>query len=193
VKQVRIVVFLKLFHLDTKNTPCARARRALTHTLFHSLTHPPFRCFLPAPANVDWGKTVAALRDMIFKASVAAPSEGTGDSCSVERRIVLVDHYLLFASPELLSMIDRVLFLSPWGGMALQPPFPTLGSAADLAARDVCVDRRVSRNPDRASEEKDNLRRYYESAVWPAFHTFTVAPVQAALTGVKGRRMCAVP
>lgn len=102
------------------------------------------------------------------------------DGIPLGRRILVVDHYLLLESPELLALLDRIVFLSPWAGVTA-PPFPVEGSQADMAARETCSTRRSSRKSGRSAAEAEPLRMYYERAVWPAFRKFTAQSTAVAL------------
>eukprot|EP00041_Stephanoeca_diplocostata_P035465 m.1253231 g.1253231 ORF g.1253231 m.1253231 type:complete len:1429 (+) comp24704_c1_seq14:245-4531(+) len=84
-------------------------------------------------------------------------------------RTIVVDHYLLLACPRLASFIDFVVFLSPFKD----------GLADEESAMTLCCNRRISRSPSRAPEEKEHLRRYYKTAVWPAFKKYTLSYVNA--------------
>eukprot|EP00035_Acanthoeca_spectabilis_P011415 m.201146 g.201146 ORF g.201146 m.201146 type:complete len:1260 (+) comp15342_c0_seq3:81-3860(+) len=117
------------------------------------------------PANVNFAKTVKE----VVRAARQLSSLPTESQPHPRRRVLLVDHYLLLESPELLELMDRIVFLSPWAGVGA-PPFPPYESEADSSARDLCCRRRIDRKAARDSGESDQLCRYYTTAVWPAFH-----------------------
>eukprot|EP00928_Gymnodinium_smaydae_P061432 TRINITY_DN45504_c0_g1_i1.p1 TRINITY_DN45504_c0_g1~~TRINITY_DN45504_c0_g1_i1.p1 ORF type:complete len:258 (-),score=27.41 TRINITY_DN45504_c0_g1_i1:331-1074(-) len=114
-----------------------------------------------APSNVKWD----AAREALAKAIEAASSSGV--------EVVVVEHYLLLAEESsLLELVDRFLYLDPvpssaGNGTAVSKDLECLQNARRRAL-DLCMERRVGRG-QRAADEADHLRRYYEHVVWPRF------------------------
>lgn len=98
------------------------------------------------PSHTDWDAYEQALSRLIVTESRSNRKSG--------RSMIIVEHYLLLHNPKVASKVDGVIFLDP-------------GTSDD--AMWTCMERRVSRNPNRSPMEVFYLCRYYQQHVWKSY------------------------
>lgn len=136
-------------------------------------------------------------------------NKGNGDpstsslSTTEERTVVwIIDHFMLLHDPRVVNCLDAFIFLDPClpdksleearhhdpfittCNVTSAPPaatIPSLDDASILTGRDTCRERRVQRDPHRPQSEKQLLRQYYNTAVWPAYLRYTHGPAERYL------------
>ena len=115
------------------------------------------------PAHVDWDAYRQHLSSILFLEEEEEEEEeddeydpGSKDSSSSSPvTILLVEHFLLLHDPWVKSQLDGLVVLT--------------------GTMDVCLQRRIRRNPHRSSEEKYFLSRYYQDHVWPNYQRYCQA------------------
>ena len=106
------------------------------------------------PSHVNWDTYLESLQEFII--------ESTSESS-----VVLVEHFLLLHDPRVVKLVDVLIFLDPNMG----------GNAVD--ATEVCLRRRIQRNPNRSKSEIKHLSLYYRDHVWPSYLKYTYRSASA--------------
>ena len=86
--------------------------------------------------------------------SSSANVQNSLTEASIRSTVLLVEHFLLLHDSRVVDQLDGLIFL-------------------DMKGRhDLCLDRRICRNPNRTAEEIDHLTRYYQQHVWRSYQRY---------------------
>ena len=115
---------------------------------------------METPDLVDW---TSLLRDLdAAKRQMLARVAASGGL-----HVILVESFLLLAHAPLVQRMDLIF--------------------VQLADRETCLTRRLSRSANRAPAEAHDLAVYFGQYVWPSFEEHTLAPLRALQRGGDAR------
>ena len=132
------------------------------HYFFAKGPPPPYaeRPNMETPDLVDWA---SLLRDLdATKRQMLARVASSGG-----RHVILVESFLLLAHAPLVQRMDLIF--------------------VQLADRETCLTRRLSRSVNRTPAEAHDLAVYFAQHVWPSFEEHTLAPLRALQRGGDAR------
>jgi uridine kinase len=125
------------------------------------------------PKHVDWDAYVQSLKLVIANKEETTTSTTTNHLLEKDHSpstiLVVVEHFLLLHDPRVVDEMDGILFLDPFGG---EDGRDQDQDQDEQQAMQICVNRRVERNPHRSAEEILHLRHYYQHHVWPSYQTY---------------------
>lgn len=79
---------------------------------------------------------------------------------SREKKLLVVEHFLLLHHDSVVRELDGLVVLDPQG------------QVEEADGMRICMMRRVRRNPSRAPEEVEHLCQYYTQHVWPSYKRY---------------------